>query len=285
MRLLSFSGGATKAAALAAHANMLRGYNPQIMGGVSAGALIMLPVAMNMHSTLKDITTNLSLSDIFDNSPINRKGRLKLSAYIRAIRTGSFGSTKALYNTFRSVVSENEYYELMEAQNTPEFYVGVTNATENKLDVVYLNKLPYEEATHLIIASCTIPIYCPPVRMGNNFYYDGGVKAHNIASELIRKYGTYLEEVKSVYTNQKGGGADYDWSFNGKFVDRNISKTFDLLQKGVSIENQKTEVNLCNKYGIKLTQYFSPNVMESLYDVDNKRLLELYNKVIESHAL
>jgi predicted acylesterase/phospholipase RssA len=283
MKLLSFSGGATKLAGLAAHGSkILEFYKPDVIAGISAGSLILLPMLLNKHRKLKEVSTNLKFTDIFDKVPVNEQGNITLKGYFRGLTTGSFGSMNNLRTTFKSLVSEQEFNLLTRSRLTPLILVGVTNATKHQFELIEINKLKYEQAIDVLIASSTIPIYCPPIKIGEHYFYDGGLKEHNPATAIIRKYKDNIKECISVYSRQ-ADIVEPDWGFNGKYLGRNLSKTIDLMQKDISFENQNTEKELCALYGVKLTQKFSPEIMKGVYDIDNNRLKELYNKVIKSY--
>ncbi len=51
--------------------------------------------------------------------------------------------------------------------------VGVTNAETGKIE--YLNGMELDKNCTMLRASCSIPIYFPPVRLGGKIYYDGGL--------------------------------------------------------------------------------------------------------------
>ncbi len=51
--------------------------------------------------------------------------------------------------------------------------VGVTNAETGEAE--YLDGMQLDKACTMLRATCSIPIYFPPVKMGDKIYYDGGV--------------------------------------------------------------------------------------------------------------
>lgn len=281
MKLISFSGAATKIAAHAAHGKYLfKDNKPDVIGGVSSGSLIILPLLLGKHDLLKEITTSLELNDIFKISPVNKKGNITLRGYIRGLRKGAFGEM-GLEPMIEKFVTEEEYNNLMINPETPIIYIGVTNMTKGKFELIKINNLPYKEAVQWLIASSTIPLYCNPVKIGDYQYYDGGLVYHNPATEIIRLYDNKITEVISVYSRPKyyNESQEIDWGYNGKYLGRNLSKTFDELQRTISKENELSEIELCYFNKIKLTQKFSPKVLKGVYDVDNYRLKLLYDLV------
>ena len=279
MKLLSFSGASTKISALAAHAKNNKDFKPDIIAGLSSGALIILPYLLGKHEELKELSTNLKLSDIFDKSPVNKNGKIPFLGYIRGLLKGSFGSMRGLEKTIKKYISIKEYYTLIQSPDCPIIYIGVVNVNTKTFELIELNKCSYEYAIKVLIASSSIPMYTPPIELETGFYLDGGLFNHNPASEIIRMYNTKLTEVLSVYSIPNEIDKP-DYAYNGKSIGRTLSKTFEVLQNAISVENQKTEVDLCLYYNVKLTQLFSPKVLKGVYDVNNQRLKELYDKTL-----
>lgn len=281
MNLLSFSGGATKISSFAARGKKIleSGYKPDIAAGLSSGALIIVPLLLGKHEMLKERTTNLKLSDIFDKNPVNEKGKITLQGYARGLTKGSFGSMKNLEKTIQEFVSEEEFYCIVAKKDFPLCYAGVTNVTKNEFKLVKLNDLNYKGFIKTLVASATIPLYCPPIKIGKDFYYDGGLIHHNPAIEVLRKCPTNIKEVVSVYSRPQDV-KDYDPAYNGESLGRNLSKTLDILQLAISKQDELSEKEFCDARNIKITQYFSPKITKGVYDVDNQRLKELYDKTL-----
>lgn len=284
MQVLNFSGAATKAAALASHGRIIlnkEGYRPRIITGVSSGALVILPMLLQKHSALEKYTTSLTLESIFDKVPVNDEGKVTPIAALRAISSGSLGSMNNLVKMLTEIVTESEYNKLMSHLGTPSCYVGVTNATKDKFEMVKLNDISYQNAIEFILASCSIPIFCPPIKIGNYYYYDGGVKNHICSTTILNKHRGKISKSISVYSRPLND-TGIDWGFNGKYLGRNIIKTFDMMQRQISEHNQEAESDLAKLYRVNLDQRFSPKVMKGLYDVDNARLRKLYDEIIIS---
>lgn len=280
MKLLSFSGAATKISSFAAHGKKIleSGYQPDIVAGLSSGALIIVPLLLGKHELLKQRTTNLKLSDIFDKNPVNEKGKITLQGYARGLTKGSFGSMGNLEKTIQEFVTREEFYNIVAKKDFPLCYAGITNVTTNEFKLVKLNDLTYEGFIKTLMASATIPLYCPPIKIGKEYYYDGGLIHHNPAIEVLRKYPTTIKECISVYSRPQEV-KDYDPGYNGKSLGRNLSKTLDILQLAISKQDELSEVEFCNNRNIKLTQYFSPKIMKGVYDVDGERLKLLYDSI------
>lgn len=279
MKVLSFSGGATKIGALAAHGkNILKSYDPDVMVGVSAGSLILLPMILNKHDEIKDLVTSLEFSDFFSKSPVNKKGKVTLPAYWRGITKGAFG-VMDLKPVLSKLVSESEFNSFKHGKI--KAYAGVFNMTKNNFELILLNSLSYEDFFLYVTASSTIPVYCNPVKIGDFFYYDGGLKYHNAASYFISKND--VTELISVYSRPKHE-SEIDWGYDGKYLGRNLSKTIDSMINSISLLNENRESEICELKKIKLTHKFSPNIMKGVYDIDHGRLSKLYQSVDDQYS-
>jgi predicted patatin/cPLA2 family phospholipase len=274
MKVLSISGGSTKITALAAHGkNILGYYKPDVYIGVSAGSILLLPMILGKHNEIEKIVTNLKFSDFFSKSPVNESGKIKISAYIRGLTTGSFGEMD-LSAVISKLVSECEFNDFKISENN--VYFGVYNMTLNKFELIHANSLNYEEFILYVTASSAIPVYCKPIKIGDYYYHDGGLKYHNAASYFL--INNDIEELVSVYSRPKED-SKVDWGYNGKYIGRNLSKSIDSMINSISILNEKNEFDICRLRNIKLKQHWSPSIMKGVYDINNDRLRLLYDEV------
>lgn len=280
MKLLAFSGGATKIVALVAHGTKVlqSGYTPDIVVGVSSGSLVMLPLILGKYELLKEKTTNLKLSDIFDKAPVNEKGKITLASGLRGLTKGSLGTMNNLKESIKFFVSEKEFNDFCKNKKSPLLYAGVTNMNTYKFKLILLNNLTYEAFIETVLASSSIPVFTPPVKIGKELYYDGGLIHHNPAINLLRSKKYNITECVSIYSRPEII-EDYDPKYNGLSIGRNLSKTVEFLQNSVSLHDSEAEKDFCKGNNIKLIQRFSPKIMKGVYDVDSERLKLLYDSI------
>ena len=77
MKHMGISGGGTKIAGLFGIAESIiydRGYIPDVISGISAGAILALPLALGKRQEIKDQVLNLEMDDFFSTSPIKKNG-------------------------------------------------------------------------------------------------------------------------------------------------------------------------------------------------------------------
>jgi len=284
MKLYNLSGGATKIGGLYAKSQRIIqefGYKPDIISGVSSGALLTLPIALNKWKELDTLINDFDLDTIFDNKPFNEKGKITLKAIWRTI-TGkpSFGTQNNLRKTLSSVITETDFQDYIVKvgnKEVPVVYIGVTNFNTGKFELIDVTKITYTQYLDYVIASTSIPLAVEAVKIGENYYYDGGVLHHTCTNALINNFGNKITHCITVFSRPEGYDLSYK-NFNQIDIGQVLKATQDLQIANISISDQRIEKLLCEQYGIKNKQVFCPKVLTSMYDVDKSRLQQLYYK-------
>ena len=282
IKVESYSGGATKIPFLAGAGIGIReqnpNYNPDLIVGISSGACTALMLALGKTEELREIVLHLQLSTFFSRSPVNKEGKITIEAPISGLLTGSLGSMGNLRKLIRKNISEKEYKIYKDNQYAPAVLIGITSLTTNNcFKLINLKQTSYERMIDVIVASASIPVYSEAVEMDGEYYYDGGLMYHNAGRIVLEYLNERVSSYISVYSRPEIDNTK-DHKFNGRNLMRTVSKTVDQLQRGLSINDAKDEIKLSKQYQIKyFQQVYSENIMKGLYDVDSKRLLELYN--------
>lgn len=262
--LLSISGGATDIAALfgVAKGVLANGFEPDVFAGVSAGAILALPLALKKYSEIERLVLSFTLDDIFEQNPISKRGKLNFAKSVLGLMRnntslGDYG--KALRNTIKKVVSKSDFAKLKN-----DVFVGVVNINENVLEIVNLRNCDYETAIEYVVASATIPIFSKPVEINGNLYVDGGIKDHNIANRLIGI--SDISELVSIYVR--------DEKKRKEIADISCvaSQTLKSLMREVSDADQVIEEKYCRIKNIQYTCLIVTSAMESFFDTDKERL-------------
>lgn len=142
-----------------------------------------------------------------------------------------------------------------------------------------MKKLTYELFLKHTVASSAIPIYCEPVKIGDDYFWDGGVQEHNASAYVIDKHKDEISELVSIYSRPEDKAQRPDWAYNGKSIGRNLSVVIDAMQDAISYSNQEEELVVCDLEQIQLTQLFAPRIMRGVYDINRTRLLQLYDAI------
>jgi len=285
MKILNISGGATKISGLLAKAEFIInvvGYKPDIITGVSSGAILALPIALGKWVEIKETVFNLTLDKIFDNKPVKNNGKLSLNGVLRVILgKSSFGTQNNLYKLLINHVSEEEFNNWKLDKNKPNVYIGVTNYNNGIFEIINLKNVSYLKALDYIVASASIPLTVEGVEINGKFYYDGGIFHHSCAVPMMEQFTYSIKQSITIYSRPKEQDV-YNYNFNMIDIAQVANRTQELMVHGISKKGEKYEILLAEKYGILYKQVFCPSVMKSLYDTDKSRIMELYRKSLNS---
>jgi hypothetical protein len=274
------SGAATKIVAHIAHCQNLEedGYKPTVFAGVSSGILATIAWAFNKLPQAENLAKNLEYKHIFGKVPVNKNGKISVRGYARGLFTGYFGDSEGLFKTLKSFINEQEWNDFVKKEDK-DLYCGVYNITLRHYELIYLNICDYETFLKYTVASCTIPMYCKPIKIGNYLYWDGGVQEHNPSGQILNIYKGQVKNLVSIYSRPKDKFQTADWGYSGKSIGRSLSVLTDAMQDAISYSNQEEEVIMCELNKINLIQLFAPRIMKGIYDIDKTRLNELYEAV------
>jgi len=278
MKIYNLSGGATKIGGLFAKSERIIkefGYKPDVISGVSSGALLALPIAMGKWDELKALITTITLDHIFDNYPVNKKGKITLKSIWRLlIGKPSLGTQNNLRKTLSSLITEKDFDKYINGRY-PKVYIGVTNFNSGEFELINVQNLDYEQYLDYVIASASIPFAVEGVEIDGDIYFDGGVLHHTCATEVIRKFKTKITHCITVFSRPRNMDLSYDL-FDQIDITQ-VAKQYENISTAyASLTDQIVEKELCTQYKIKNMQVFCPSVLKSLYDVDPVRLKELY---------
>jgi predicted acylesterase/phospholipase RssA len=280
MKIYNLSGGATKIGGLFAKSERIIkefGYKPDIISGVSSGALLALPIAMGKWDELKILIHNIKSEDIFDNSPFNKDGKVTLKGLWRLLMgKPSFGTQNNLRTTLSKLITEDDFGKYINGKY-PKVYIGITNFNSGEFELINIYNLSYEDYLDYVIASASIPFAVEGVEINGEIYFDGGVLHHTCTTEVIRKFKSKITHCITVFSRPRNMDLSYDL-FDQIDITQ-VAKQYENISTAyASLTDQIVEKDLCTQYKIKNMQVFCPNVLKSLYDVNPARLKELYTR-------
>jgi len=199
MKILNISSGGTKFIGLVtASRQILKHYTPDIITGVSAGAIASVPCALGYFDECIDRGLALTLDDMFSISPVKKSGNVRLTRAL--FKHGSFGEQK-IDKLLGSLITEELYYQYQDG-NYPTCLVQTVNRKTKEIKVWNLKstKLDYTDYLNIVSASAAIPIWIPYMKAvvqnsdKKDFTQPRGIKfvridgkTGNIASRLSQK--------------------------------------------------------------------------------------------------
>lgn len=282
---LSISGGATKISGLFGAVEVLTldyGIKPDYVSGISAGAILALPLVLGKHDRIREQVTSIELSDFFSQSPVSKRGGISFWSIWNVLRGRNYlGRMDNLYETLRRNVSKKEFDAYRKDKTLANVIVMAVNIRDGRRHYRNLKDCKYEDMLDWVVASSSIPGYVNPVNIDGMMMYDGGLRDHSIGYYLMSNFD--IEDHYSIYSRPRDiyeGFSEPGDSYNN--VLQVHERTLEMLLAEISDSDQHKELFVSHQKGIKNTQIFMPRVLQSQYDVDHGRLTELYHAARQS---
>lgn len=204
-RALVLSGGGAKGAFAAGAIKYLMielGLNFDIIVGTSTGALIAPLVASKDIPNLLNLYENVGTNDILRDRP----------DLIAFLFSDSLNDSRPLKNLIYKFLGERERYQRL-VDSSVEIFVTTVNIQSGKIEYGNQHRDKKSVLLKKILASASIPVMMPPVKIGRYQYVDGGVKEIAPLSKAIDEGATHIisiilspdkfhrRPINKIYTN------------------------------------------------------------------------------------
>lgn len=144
--------------------------------GCSTGSLMAPLVALGEYDRLVEAYTSVTVSDIFDCNPFNRKGKVNIWKVLYRLLTGrtTIGETNALRKTIKKFFTEDDHRRIVESGK--DVIITVTNLSSRVTRTEYksIKEHSYEDFVDYMWASASIPMVGSLVKKDGKIYCDGG---------------------------------------------------------------------------------------------------------------
>jgi predicted acylesterase/phospholipase RssA len=277
IKLLDGSGASTKIEAVYKAMKVIivnKAYTPDIISGVSASALLGIPIAMRKWNILDKELSNFNLDTIFSEKPVNEKGKPTLKA-LKNVITGKpyLGKMGSLEELYRRIVTPYDFEIYKNSDQYADVYVSSIDYKTGSRNVMNLKKLDdYEEMIKNVMASASIPIFVESVKLNDKILFDGGVRDHSIGYWVLRNIPGITHCV-SIFSRPKDSKLDQEWE--EKNVLSVAERTIEIQNIEISKTDEQQQRDYSELKGIKLTQLFLPSLTKSMYDVNRDTLSKL----------
>lgn len=279
MRHLGISGGSTKISGLAGAIETLileKQYVPDIISGISAGAIIALPIALGLWEDLIRVTTSFTLDTIFSKKPLDENGGITLSG-VRRILSGreSIGEHYNLVEVLKELISPELFEEYTTNDKYPPVWIGAVDFATYETQFFNIKNVSFIDYLKIVLGSSAIPVYTPSSKLDGMFLFDGGTVFH-IATPWILTNVPGITESVSVYARpEKYENLDIDWEPTSMF---SVAKRYvEMNLVNASRMNETLEDLLCEKMSIKHFKIFLPIRLDNMYDVNKQQIINMYN--------
>lgn len=283
-----YSGGATELPALAGAAKALAMHadKPDVIIGISSGAILSLFAAMQYHpeykeevtKLIKDLSTNISPKIIWGRRPpITSKGNISVWAIGRMIvGRPALGKFRNLHSYYTEIA--RKYYNIYKKDKgtyrLPHIsVVYVTRSEAKRVEVSPFNG-DFEQWVDAVIASASVPLATGPVE--SNDGYDGGLRNHNPSGVIIDK-GAKISHLTEIYSRERNSYKDVMFSKGKRRWWKEIAYLIQVSMIETSKKDQEKAEHYCKANNIPHRQIFTGNNMRSMFDTNKFRLERAYN--------
>jgi NTE family protein len=235
--------------------------------GTSTGSLMAPMILLGDMDTLAAAYSNVTQTDIFNKSPFNVNYDAATNTVTTSLKTlqalfrfifgkKTFGESKPLLGLIKQFLTETRYDSLIDGftRTGLQLAVAVTNTRTGEVKFIYdssFSKSPvdYANLCRWIWASADEPLYMTYVKMGDDYYVDGGVReVIPIQQGLIYAIDHNIDNVDVVINNSKVP-IDQNWSPSGGGILYGLERLLNIYDLGI--------VNYNDKYGQLLAAYFN----------------------------
>jgi len=271
MKVLGLSGGSTKGIGTLGICEELskKGVKWDLIVGVSVGAILAVPIAMEYYSKPVTVFKTLDLDDMFKVNPVKKNGKFSLKGLFYLLKNklaiGDMSNVKKLVS---SIITEEVFNQYKEGDYAECISVSVDLVT-GKRHYVRAKESTYEEYLNGLLASASIPIFTLPVIYNNKVLFDGGVRDH-VANHLFLENAT---ECWTIFTRPEYPRLN---KWKPKSIVDILQRTIDIMNIEISKNDEKEINRICKEKNITNHKLYLPTILNSLYDTDNDRLNELY---------
>lgn len=296
MKHLGISGGGTKIAGLFSAAETIlveKNYQPDIISGISAGAILSLPLALKRYDAIRELVLNFNLHTFFSEAPIKENGKFRMWNALKNIVLGNpyLGRQEALEKTIRTVVSEADFAEYQTNDTYPVCIVGAVDFYSGRRVFVNLKTIPsLELALKFINASASLPLFTNGIEINVPFVdfegkaindkvylYDGGIRDHSPTAKVLSSSIFSVTESCTIFSRPKNNEILNPADFKPTSVLPVLERYVEITNTEVSKNDELLEKRIIEEKGIyNHGTVFLPKIMEGVYDVNHEHIQEIY---------
>lgn len=216
-------------------------HNFKIYSGISAGAIINLLLPLGEYDLLKKSIVESDVDDLFKVKPANDKDQLTLGSIWRVVRGKNSLGAYTMKKLLKQYYKPEHHVRLQECGKI--VIVGAVNFNTEDIEYCDITKVDYETALDWVTASSSIPITCEPVKIGDCYYYDGGVREHVSGIKVLNSGATSLCVVFSRPEHLELSENQQHWLPSNVF--KVAVKTLRIMSKDITFEDEEKIKKRC----------------------------------------
>jgi len=302
MKHLGISGGGTKIVGLFAAAEVIireKNYKPDIISGISAGAILSVPLAMRMWDKMHAMLNDLKLDAFFNVLPVKPDGGFRPCHTIKQIVTGKhyLGEQRNLEESLSKVITQVDFTNYKTDSTFAACVVGAVDFLHGERVYINLKQVSYENFLSIVNASASLPVFTPGIEHApiNDFegvrrpkegdrlmLFDGGVRDHAPTLRMLESTQWNITETCTLFsrpeTNEILKPSAKDNTFPKNILEV-LNKFVDITNTEISKDDERLEKDFLFAHPniIDHGRYFLPAIMNGVYDADPSRLKQLFN--------
>lgn len=272
--VVSYSGASTKIAFHFGVAKALHEYEikPRVITGISAGAIISLPVAMGKWKEAEKLLLSFSLDKhVWGKRPIGKKGGFTLAGIKRVLfGAKSFGDQEGLRATLKSIITPRDFEIYKGSLSMPACHVGAVDLKTGSRHIVNLKEVTYEEYLDAVMASSTIIPFVPSIKTQSKFLVDGGYRNHILSGWAIEKFAPKAHV--SVYSRPENFRDMIDTDYEEDNAIDPFTRSLDIMSAEISKSDEDMEDVLCGIHRVEQIKIFPPyKLAKDIYETSPEK--------------
>ncbi len=295
MKHLGISGGGTKISGLFGAAEAIiyeKNYQPDIISGVSAGAILTVPLALGLRDEIKDLVLHFKTSSFFNDSPYKANGKLRvLHALWKIIRGKHYlGEQKNLERTLSKVVTPERFEQFKSDDAIPFCIIAAVDFYTGKRFYMNLKTVSYELYLKLTNASASLPVFTPGIPLeqvpedfeGKAYpdkvlLYDGGVRDHSPTHKVLQSDQYRITETCTIFSRPQDFKEILSPGFQANNIMHVLSRYVDISNAEISKNDATEELEVISRKGIQdHGTIYLPKIIKGVYDIHPEDLRKLY---------
>ena len=297
MKHLGISGGGTKITGLFGAAEVImtdKGYRPDIISGISAGAVLAVPLALGKFDEVRQVLRKLELSDFFSTPPVKANGKIRLGNALWQVarRKHYLGEQFALEDTLAAMVSEAEFAAYKADASKAVCIVGSVDFYTGRRWYFNLKEASYQQFLKYVNASASIPLFTTGIEIegelrdfeGNlsqqprHLLYDGGVRDHSPSGKILTSNMYAITHSCTLFSRPKSLSQMLSPDdLKQKNLLSILERYIEITNAEVSKNDEAQERELLLRKGItNCGPVYLPRILSGFYDITPERLEQLY---------
>lgn len=227
----------------------------------------------------KELYNEATNKSIYRYDPINRNSKFRLLRFLLTLSVNIFRRDYLVNHNLHSFLLKGlkQIDFKYKHASYPQMYAAVTNYTKKRLEFFELHTQSKHSFIKKAIASASVPILFPPIKIKGNYYYDGGIIESVPIQKLIDEGCNQIDIIISSPENE------VIKSWKPKGLISIILQTIKILFGNIQKDDIKVGILAAKNSDVVLNFYYTPyKLTDNAMDFDNPKRKEWYDLGVEA---